>query len=158
VIEGLFDMYGQRFVDLIKSKVPVVTGKTRDSVNYEVTRTENAITLKVTGRAFFKSVETGRGPYKQGGYQEFDQRLDEWMSARGFPSKISKSGKKYYLIGDQWMTGKSLAYLINKRGDRKHRQGPEDVYSLDVDRLVEQLKSDLATYLKQEITDLIKVK
>ena len=151
-------MYGQRFVDLIKSKITVVTGKTRDSVSYQVERTENAITLKVTGRPYFKTVETGRGPYKQGGYQEFDQRLEEWMEARGFEKKTTKKGINYYLIGDQWMSGKSLAYLINKQGDKKYREGGIDVYSSDVNRLVEQLKSDLATYLKQEITDLIKVK
>lgn len=149
-------MYGQRFVDLIKSKVPVVTGKTRDSVDYQVTKDESSITLKVTGRPFFKSVETGRGPYKQGGYQEFDKHLEEWMEARGFQKKTTKKGINYYLIGDQWMSGKSLAYLINKRGDKKHREGGIDVYSSDTDRLIAELKKDLAQYIKEDLISVIK--
>ena len=156
MIESLFEIYGQKAVDLIKSRVPVVSGKTRDSVNYEVTRDETSIKLVVKGRGYFKSVETGRGPYKQGGYSGFDERLDEWMSQRGFPSKVSKSGKKYYLIGDKWMTGKSLAYLINKRGDKKHREGGEDVYSSDLDRLVEDLKRDLVKVIKEDLISIIK--
>ena len=156
MIESLFEIYGQKAVDLIKSKVPVVSGKTRDSVNYEVTRDETSIKLVVKGRGYFKSVETGRGAYKQGGYSGFDERLDEWMADKGFPSKVSKSGKKYYLIGDKWLTGKSLAYLINKRGDKKHREGGQDVYSSDLDRLVEDLKRDLVKVIKEDLISIIK--
>lgn len=156
MIESLLEIFGQRAVDLIKSKVPVVSGKTRDSVRYEVTRDEDSIKLLVKGRANFQSVERGRGPAKSSNYEGFDQRLDEWMSAKGFPTKISKSGKKYYLIGDQWMTGKSLAYLINKRGDKKYRQGWSNVYMDDLERLVNELKKSLGGVIKQDLISVFK--
>lgn len=150
-LDHLLNEYGKKAVDLIKSKVPVVTGKTRDSVRYEVVKGQDKISLLVFGRPFFKAVETGRGPYKQGGYQEFDKKLDEWLRERGFPSKVSKKGITYYLVGDQWMSGKSLAYLINKRGDSKYRSGGVDVYSNELNVLIEQLKQDIPQEFKKGI-------
>lgn len=159
MIESLFEIYGQKAVDLIKSKVPVVTGKTRDSVNYEVTRDETSIKLVVKGRGYFKSVETGRKPYKQGEYSEFDKRLEEWLDAKGFQTKVSKKGIKYYKLKDgedKWITAKSLAYLINKQGDKKYREGGINVYSSELDLLVEDLKRDLVKVIKEDLISIIK--
>jgi hypothetical protein len=142
-LDQLLNDYGRRAVDLIKSRVPVVSGKTRDSVYYEVIKEEDKISLRVKGRPFFPGVETGRKPTQGSTYSGFDERLDEWMADKGFPTKLSKTGKKYYLIGDKWMTGKSLAYLINQRGDKKHRTGKVDVYSSALESLVQELIKEI---------------
>lgn len=156
MIESLFEIYGQKAVDLIKSKVPVVSGKTRDSVNYEVTRSETSIKLVVKGRPFFKAVETGRKPTDGSSYQGFDKRLEEWMDAKGFPTKVSKKGIKYYKLGEKWMTAKGLSIVINKQGDKKHNEGGKDVYSSDLERLVEELKRDLVKLIKEDLISVIK--
>lgn len=145
------DNYGKKAVDLIKSKVPVVTGKTRDSVRYEVVKGQDKISLLVFGRPFFKSVETGRGPYKQGGYQEFDKRLEEWLKAKGVQSKVGKTGITYYRLGDRWITAKGLSIAINKDGDYKYNHGRQEVYSRDLDLLIEQLKQDIPKEFKKGI-------
>ena len=159
MIESLFEIYGQKAVDLIKSRVPVVSGKTRDSVNYEVTRDETSIKLVVKGRGYFKSVETGRGPTQGSSYQGFDKRLEEWLDAKGFQTKVSKKGIKYYKVGDgegKWLTAKGLSIIINKQGDKKHNNGPVDVYSSELDRLVEELKRDLVKVIKEDLISIIK--
>lgn len=154
MIESLFEIYGQKAVDLIKSKVPVVSGKTRDSVRYEVTRDETSIKLIVKGRGYFQSVETGRKPTDGSPYQEFDKRLEEWLEAKGFQTKVSKKGIKYYKIGQgdgKWVTAKGLSIIINKQGDKKHNTGGVDVYSTDLERLVQELKRDLVKIVKEDL-------
>lgn len=150
-LDHLLNEYGKKAVDLIKSKVPVVTGKTRDSVRYEVINTNDKISLLVFGRPFFKSVETGRGPATKGGYQGFDKRLEEWLKAKGVPSKVGKTGITYYFLGDKWITAKGLSIAINKEGDFKYQNGRQEVYSRELDLLIEELKKDIPQEFKKGI-------
>jgi hypothetical protein len=56
---------------------------------------------------------------------------------------VSKKGIKYYKLGDQWVSAKSLAWRINKVGDKLWRQGHgakvRDVYSDALAKFVEEL-------------------
>jgi hypothetical protein len=150
-LDQLLNDYGRKAVDLIKSRVPVVSGKTRDSVYYEVIKEEDKISLRVKGRPFFPGVETGRGPAKNSAYQEFDKRLEEWLDGKGFQSKVGKTGIKYYLLKDKWMTAKGLSIAINKKGDYKHNNGRVDVYSSALESLVQELIKEIPKNFKVDV-------
>lgn len=161
MIEEIFEMYGQRFVDLAKSKVPVVTGKTRDSISYEVVSMPSKISLLIKGRPFMQTIETGRGPFKGGQQGGFADALEEWLQAKGFPKREGKNGVTSYNISNggkpKWITAKGLSIVINNSGDSKHRsKSITNVYSSDFDILTEQLKKDIGKYIKEEFVKVIK--
>lgn len=141
-VADTLDAYGKLAVELLKQRISSLraTGKTEESIRYEVTEKEYNYNLKVYGRGYFEALETGRGPRKESTYGEFDTHLEEWMEARGFSSKVSKKGIKYYKIGDNWYSGKSLAYMINKRGDKTYRSGGREVYSNELDKFITEMK------------------
>ena len=148
----ILDTYGKVGVELLKAKVRPLnaTGKTEESIRYEVEEKDGDAILRIYGRGYFKALETGRGPRQSSEYGEFDVRLEEWMQARGFSSKTSKSGVRYFKIGDYWYSGKSLAYMINKRGDSIHRKGGRQVYSDDLGKLVDEIgQKILQDFLKE---------
>jgi len=141
-IDNILNKYGQVGVQLLKNAISGLkaTGKTEQSLRYEVIQEPGVSTLTIYGREFFKALETGRGPAERSGPPGFPERLEEYMQARGFPSKTSKKGVKYWRIGDNWYSGKSLAYKINTQGDRTYRTGGRQVYSDDLSKFVEELK------------------
>jgi hypothetical protein len=49
------------------------------------------------------------------------------------------------------MSGKSLAYLINKRGDKKFRDGGTDLYSKELELLVQELIKKIPQEFKTQI-------
>lgn len=157
-LDAILNEYGQKAVSLLKESVAPyrATGKTEASIRYEVKSDAVGSRLTVYGRKFFKAIETGRGKRKSAEYSGFDQALDEYMRAKGFQSKTSKTGNVYYRIGDQWFTGKSLAYLINsvirsdlKIGDSVYRSGGREVYSKQLDELVIELKNKIKEEIKK---------
>ena len=150
-LDAILNEYGQKAVSLLKESVAPyrATGKTEASIRYEVKSDAVGSRLTVYGRKFFKSIETGRGKRKSAEYSGFDEALDEYMRAKGFQSKTSKTGNVYYRIGDQCFTGKSLAYLINKRGDSVYRSGGREVYSKQLDELVIELKNKIKEEIKK---------
>lgn len=148
--EETLNTYGKLGVQLLKSSVSKVsaTGDTERSIRFEVTRDGSKLTLRLIGRAFFSALETGRGPRKSSTYEKYDVNLEEYMRAKGLPSKTSKKGTVYFRIGDHWFSGKSLAWKINKYGDslwRKGRGEPvRDVYSSSLEKFVDELSKELA--------------
>ena len=136
----LLDTWGKKGVALFSGAVAPysVTGKTMESIKYEASEKR----LLITGRGYFETLETGRGPRKSSTYSGFDMNLDEWAQARGFQSKKSKSGTVYYNINGHWFSAKALAWKINTKGDKKHRTGRVDVYSSKKDEFIEQLMSE----------------
>jgi len=139
------EQYAQAGVNLLRQSIAPyrATGKTEESIRYEVEENPLYTRMTIYGRKFFKAIETGRGKRKGTEYGGFDESLDEYMRAKGFPSKTSKSGNVYYRIGDQWFTGKSLAYLINKRGDSVYRSGGRQVYSDALEKLMQEMKEKI---------------
>ncbi len=142
--------YGVAGVSLLRNAVSSVsaTGKTQESIRFEVTKDNGKLSLKLIGRAFFSALETGRGPRENNSYEKYDINLEEYMRAKGLPSKTSKTGVVYFKIGDYWFSGKSLAWKINKQGDSLWRKGKgepvRDVYSSMLERFVDELMKDLS--------------
>lgn len=162
MIDEVLAKYGPIGVDVLKMNVQRVgaTGKTSESIHYEVSPGR----LLLLARGYFAALETGRGPRTAQTYGEFDTHLAEWMQAKGFESKVSKTGQKYYKIGDQWFSAKSLAWKINKSGDKLWRQGHgekvRDVYSDALAKFVEELtqavKKDQLESLLSKVRESLK--
>lgn len=151
----VLNSYGPIGVEILKASVEKVSssGKTAESVRYE---THTPGTLLLIGRAGFGALETGRGPRKTNEYGGFDKGLEEWLKREGFQQKKSKTGNTYYLIGNNWYSGKSLAWKINSKGDLLYRSGKRrEVYSQDLSKFVEELteavKSDQVGAMKEEV-------
>ena len=149
MLKDVLSAYAPKAVAAIKQSLQgiSVTGKTMNSIRSEVTETH----LTVYGRGFMEAVEKGRGPRKNATYGEFDKHLEEWLQAKGFPSKKTKKGTTYYQLGQQWFSAKSLAWKINKDGDKLFKSGQtRDVYTTVVEKFLEELKAALAADQKQE--------
>lgn len=149
----LLRAYGELGVQMLKGLVPKVTGKTANSIRYEAT--ENR--LIIYGREFFRAMETGRSPRRSNSYGGFDENLSGWLRAKGFPTKTTKSGKMYYRIGDQWYTPESLAWKINKQGDKTFRMGGKDVYFSQLERFIAELKDKVTKEKAKEYSKKLKV-
>ena len=147
----LLKAYGELFVRLMQSRLPSVTGKTKASIGY--TATDKRLTG--FGRGFIHALETGRGPRKSATYSGFDKGLEDWLKAKGFPTKKTKSGKIYYQIGSSWFTADSLAWKINAKGDKTHRTGGKEVYSDALDKFVEELSEAVIKAKHKEYTDIL---
>lgn len=134
------------------------TGKTADSIRFEISVDPDfTIHLRYLGRAYFKALETGRGPRKSSEYQQYDVSLEEWLESRGLPSKVSKSGTKYFQLGEHWFSAKSLAWKINKEGDATYKKGGRIVYSPTLSKLAEEIKRAIVSeFRKFLISEIVK--
>ncbi len=144
-------------LDILKQSLQPfnVTGKTLSSLKFVV----DTLNLKLTyyGRAFINTLETGRGPRKNSAYGNFDTNLDDWLKAKGFEQKTTKSGKIYYKIGAQWFSAKSLAWKINKEGDKQFRSGQvREVYSKAMSEFKDELVQAIKDDQKKELFDKVK--
>jgi len=139
-VQDILTAYAAIGVQMLKNAVPKVTGKTANSIRSEVS--ENR--LKIFGREFFRALETGRSPRESSSYSNFDSNLEGWLKAKGFPTKKSKTGITYYKLGDQWFSAKSLAWKINKEGDKTFRQGGKEVYFELLEKWVKELTQKVA--------------
>ncbi len=151
--QSILIAYGNAIVSMLKAKVQPLsaTGKTVNSI-HDIVKPNR---LTVYGRGYFDSIETGRGPRKSSTYGHFDQNLEPYLIARGFPQKTSKSGVKYFKIGNSWSSAKSLAHKINKEGDATYRKGGRKIYSDELAVLVESMNKDIVKQTKKDfITSL----
>jgi hypothetical protein len=123
------------------------TGKTADSIRFEISIDSNGITLRFIGRQFFKALETGRGPRKSSTYQKYDVSLLEYMEARGMLSGLTQKQKE--------SKAKSLAWYINKHGDSTYRKGGRIVYSPTITKLVSELKRAVTQDFKKSFISQI---
>lgn len=146
--QDLLKAYAVLYEQVMKSRLPSVTGKTKASVSSEV-RPNRFLGY---ARGYVHAIETGRGPRKSGTYSEFDQGLEDWLKAKGFPTKKSKT-TTYYKLGDQWFSAKSLAWKINAKGDKTYRTGGKEVYSDALDKFVEELSQAVINQKHKEYTD-----
>lgn len=115
------------------------TGKTSNSLKFEVKNEGFKQILKITGRPFFFAVETGRKAtpdYKPS--KQFVQSIKEWMQAKGV------DGSAY-----------GIAQAIHKKGTKLFRAGGrEDIYSSVVNQgLVDQISTAV---LKQFALETLK--
>lgn len=111
-LAAILSKNGQTVVDKIRNNLAATgtnaSGKTSRSLRYEVTVSGSVTTLRVLGRPFFMTVETGRGPTKRGntGGPTLVQSIREWMnsigllaSPYGIARSIHKHGTKLYRAG-----------------------------------------------------------
>lgn len=129
--------YGILGVQMLKAKVQAVsaTGKTADSISYQVVSKETTDTLFIFAREFFSTLETGRGPRKSNTEGGFQDGLEEWMRARGIGSELSEKKRKQLAAFFRWR--------INKEGDATYKKGGRQVYSDDLEKYIEALKEAL---------------
>ena len=107
------------------------TGKTSQSLRF-ITSTEGSKTIiKIVGRPYFATVETGRKPTPQftKPSAEFVASIKEWVKARGLPE-----GSAY-----------AIAKHIHQKGTKLYTQGGrEDIYSNVINQnLVDRISQDI---------------
>lgn len=109
------------------------TGKTADSIRFEISvDADGSVHLRILGRAFFSTLETGRGPRKSSEYGQFDLSLLEYMKARGIGADLPE--KKRAALA------KYIALKINREGDETYKKGGRIVYSQTIAKLVSEIK------------------
>lgn len=143
-IEATLHKYGQLGVQALKQAVQKVsaTGDTADSIHYEVKSTEDTDTLRLLGRAYFKAIETGRGPREGSTDEGFKDNMLAYMKARGIGSDLDEKKRENL--------AKFLVYKINKEGDKTYKQGGRIVYTPALNKLVEELKRELTRDFQQQ--------
>lgn len=154
--------YGKIGKELLKASISQLrtTGGTEKSIGFSVTSEKKSAKLVIYGRKFFQTLEAGRPPRKSSTYGEFDKSLEKYLEAKSLQKKTTKSGKVYYRLGNSWMTPKSLAYLINKKGDKTFRAGGRELYSDKMTELSREIKKevvdDFKGYFRTEISKYFK--
>jgi len=114
------------------------TGKTSQSLRFEISQEGTKTRLKLFGRPFFMTVETGRKatPNKKPS-REFIENLKPWAEARGIPE------------GAVW----AIATKINKLGTNLWRAGGrEDIVEPPVDNFINNVGQAL---LDSKADDLV---
>lgn len=121
--------YGPIGVQVLRDAISQIeaTGKTAQSIRFEVTTTDNMDQLMLIGRAFFELIEKGRKPTSKNPSPDMIEFLTDYARARGMDSPKSAA----------W----SIAKTINKEGDRTYRSGGRLVYSPELIKFVEELKT-----------------
>ena len=142
IVRTLTD-YGKIGVMALRHDVKKVsaTGKTADSIRFEISVSGGEITMTFLGRKFFKAIETGRGPRKSNAYGEFDLSLLEYMKARGIGADLSDKKQK--------QLAKFIAYKINKEGDSVYKKGGRIVYSETLTKLASEIKGAITSDFKK---------
>jgi len=156
MLKDVLNSYAPKGLEVIKQSIQKVsvTGKTLSSLKYIIDNLNFRLTYY--GRGFMEALEKGRGPRKQSTDGGFKDNLEDWLKAKGFQSRKSKSGKVYYEIGNQWFTSKSLAWKINKEGDKQFRSGTtKDVYTKEINEFKDELVQAIKTDQKQEFKNKI---
>lgn len=106
------------------------TGKSSQSLRFEVIQQGESVILRVLGRDYFAVVETGRRPTPQ--YtkpsREFVASIREWVKAKGLPE-----GSAY-----------GIAKSIHQKGTKLFRQGGRsDIFTSVEKPLVDQVSTEL---------------
>lgn len=133
LIRKTLDRYGNLGVEGLKKDVSKVsaTGKTAESVRYEIDYKDNIWRLVYYGRQFFKALETGRGPRESDQDQDFKSQMLEYMKARGIGADLPEKKRE--------ALARFLVFKINKEGDKTYKAGGRIVYSETLSKLVDEL-------------------
>lgn len=128
-IADTLEAYGPIGVQVLQDAIANIeaSGKTAQSIHYEVVSTETKDTLYIYGRAYFDLIEKGIKPSGKNPSPEMIKFLTEYAKARGMDKPESAA----------W----GIAKKILKEGDKTHQQGGRIVYSDDLDKFVQELKT-----------------
>lgn len=112
------------------------TGKTSDSIRYEVTENGNKIILEFFGREYFATVETGRKPTPdKKPSRTMIENITEWVNAKGIPESAV------------W----GIATNIQKQGTALFRKGGRtDIYTDEAETFTDELFSAVTEQIANE--------
>jgi hypothetical protein len=105
------------------------TGKSSQSLRYEIVQEGEKTILRVLGRQYFAVVETGRRPTPQYDKpsREFVAAIKEWAQAKGIEENAAYA----------------IAKSIHKKGTKLYRSGGrQDVYTSVIPGIVQQIGSE----------------
>lgn len=143
-IQDILKSYGPIGVDVLKKAIQQVeaTGKTGESIRFEVESTETKDKLLLIGRAFFELIEKGRRPTDKGPSPEMISFLEDYARVRGMDNPKSAA----------W----GIAKKINREGDSTYRRGGRLVYSPDLLKFVEELTEVIKKqFAKDYLTNVV---
>lgn len=140
----ILNAWGQVGVTALKNDLTKVnaTGKTVNSVRYDVKKEGTVDRLTFYAREWTKLLETGRGPTTKGPSPEMIESLTEYAAARGMDNPKSAA----------W----AIAKTLNKKGDKTHRAGGREVYSPTVLQLAQDIKKDVTKNFTTKFMQTIK--
>lgn len=127
-ITDILTQYGPIGVDVLKEAISNIeaSGKTSQSIRFEVQSTDNKDRLMLIGRAYFELIEKGIKPSGKNPSPDMIKFLTEYARARGMDKPESAA----------W----GIAKTILKEGDKTYRSGGRLVYSPELTKFVEELK------------------
>lgn len=133
--------------DNLDSTNTTASGRTKDSLRYEISDDEFSQTLRIYGRPYFQGVEEGRGagkvPYK------FTDILFQWATDKGiitqFGDTESKQRSVLYVVGQS----------IKAHGTRLYREGGRlDIFTNVINEELPKLEDDVSFFVKQSIAEI----
>lgn len=148
-IISILNQYGTSTVEKIRQNLSstgtTATGKSAQSLRYEVTLQGTKATLKVIGKPFFAVVETGRKPTPgKKPSPDFVANIKEWLTARGSDTRPAYA----------------IALTINKKGTKLFRDGGrQDIYSNVINQnLTDKISLDLLNkFAQQFMANIVKL-
>lgn len=129
----ILDAYGKLGVEMLKQAVAPysATGETERSIRYE----SGLFNLRLLARFGFHAIETGRGPRKNNTYEGFDNKMFDYMQARGIGGDLSDKKRR--------QLARFFTWRINKEGDALFKKGGREVYSDKLDAFIRELEQAL---------------
>lgn len=142
-VASILNSYGPIGVEVLKQAISTVeaTGKTQQSIRYEVVQSNEKDQLLLIGRAYFELIEKGRRPTTKGPSPDMIELLTDYARARGM-DKPEKAA---------W----GIANKINKEGDKTYRAGGRSVYSPELSKFADELTNVIAKeFVKGYLTEI----
>jgi hypothetical protein len=133
-------------VDIVKQQVAKysATNKTVNSIE----GTSDDKSLQILGRAFIKSMETGRGPRKSTTDGGFKDSMLEYIKVRGMGLGLSEK--------QQENLAKFLVLKINKEGDQLYKMGGgRDVYTKAVEKFAANLENIVTDFMFKQASEKV---
>lgn len=142
-LTATLEAYGQLGVAVLQEAIAGLeaNGKTAESIWYVVESTNSKDRLQILGREFFSLLEKGIRPSNKNPSPIMIQFLTDYARARGMqnPEKAA------------WGIAKNQL----KFGDTTYRKGGRIVYSDELNKFVEELKTAIAkVYSKQVLAEI----
>lgn len=147
MLEDLLESEGQKGVELyresfIKGK-RVATGKTNKSVNYEVKKEENSITLTVYGRKNINDLEDGVSPDEYASNPASFSDLESWISARGLNRTAESIDEGLRRNG--WVSGNG------------EFGGTPNIITTPTDQILESVSNKVTSISKDYVSKMINI-
>lgn len=128
-ISDVLEAYGPIGVQVLQDAISGIeaSGKTAESIRYEVQSSGSTDKLLLIARQYFELIEKGIKPSGKNPPPEMIQQLTQYAKSRGMkdPEKAA------------W----GIAKTILKEGDKTYNRGGRIVYSDDLDKFVQELKT-----------------